>query len=193
MEDNRRFIARALAIYCQIKSLTSQIRNRIGHNGSVPLLNAQDIIPYTLRLGSKIRVLSFICLCLILSTFCIISCGSDERKKVADKAVRDFHEKLNSRKYSEMYNDADTEFKSSISQPEAIAYFRSVNTKLGSVKQSALKSWEIKVAPGQTLVALFYETDFSEGKAWEEFIWSVHADQAVLFRYNINSPLLVTK
>jgi len=44
-----------------------------------------------------------------------------------------------------------------------------------------------------TMVSLAYEVEFSEGKGTEQFVFTVTADKALLFNYNVNSPLLITK
>jgi hypothetical protein len=44
-----------------------------------------------------------------------------------------------------------------------------------------------------TMVVLAYETEFTEGKATEQFIYHVSGENASLYRYDIMSPLLVTR
>ena len=43
------------------------------------------------------------------------------------------------------------------------------------------------------LVSLGYDVEFSEGKGTEQFVFRLNGDKALLFHYNINSPLLITK
>jgi hypothetical protein len=38
-----------------------------------------------------------------------------------------------------------------------------------------------------------YETDFSEGKGQENFVFEMKNGQALLVGYHVNSPLLITK
>ena len=45
---------------------------------------------------------------------------------------------------------------------------------------------------GGAMVSLAYEVEFSEGKG-TEFVLTVTGDKALLFNYNVNSPLLITK
>ncbi len=42
-------------------------------------------------------------------------------------------------------------------------------------------------------VTLTYDVEYSEGKGTEQFIFQVRGDKALLFNYNVNSPLLITK
>ena len=43
------------------------------------------------------------------------------------------------------------------------------------------------------MVTLNYDTDFSEGKGTEQFVFHVTGDKALLYSYNVNSPLLITR
>jgi hypothetical protein len=129
----------------------------------------------------------------MLATLWIPSCTPTENKKAAEEAVVDFHQKLNSARFREIYDSSDTEFKKAISEPDAVAYFNAVNGKLGLAKNSELKSWRVNFSANRRLVALEYQTEFAQGQASEEFIWNVDGDRAKLFRYNINSPTLVVK
>jgi len=72
-------------------------------------------------------------------------------------------------------------------------YFSAVRTKLGKGKRTELKNWSANNENNQTLIAVFYETEFEMDKAREEFIWRVDGNDAFLFRYNVDSPTLVTK
>ncbi|MFN2531483.1 MAG: hypothetical protein ABR555_09320 [Pyrinomonadaceae bacterium] len=44
-----------------------------------------------------------------------------------------------------------------------------------------------------TYVSLAYAVEFSEGKGTEQFVFRVSGDKALLFNYNVNSPLLIIK
>lgn len=111
----------------------------------------------------------------------------------AEKAVENFHLQLNSEEYPRIFAQSHKEFKDAIGESRAIEYFGAVRRKLGKVKGADLKNWEANNANSRTLIALSYETQFDEDKAREEFIWLINGDQAILFRYNVDSPTLVTK
>ena len=130
---------------------------------------------------------------LVLAMFGVHSCAPNENRLTAERAVVDFHQKLNAAQYHEIYDGSDPEFRNAISESDAIAYFAAISTKLGIAKNSELKDWSVDFSANRALVTLFYDTDFVEGRAREEFIWHVHGDRATLFRYNISSPTLVTK
>jgi len=44
-----------------------------------------------------------------------------------------------------------------------------------------------------TMATVSYDVEFSEGKGTETFVFHVSGDKAMLYRYNVNSSLLITK
>jgi len=112
---------------------------------------------------------------------------------MAQKAVVHFHDQLNAENYQQIYSESHTEFQAAINESKAIEYFSAARRKLGKVRSAQLNDWKPNNANGRTLIGLFYETRFDEDTAREEFIWAVNGNNAVLFRYNIDSPTLVTK
>ena len=71
--------------------------------------------------------------------------------------------------------------------------FEAVRRKLGTVKNSKETGWHVNATTGGAMVSLAYEVEFSEGKGTEQFVFTVTGDKALLFNYNVNSPLLITK
>jgi hypothetical protein len=51
----------------------------------------------------------------------------------------------------------------------------------------------VNATPAGTMVTLVYDVDFSEGKGTEQFVFRINDEKALLFNYNVNSPLLITK
>jgi hypothetical protein len=43
------------------------------------------------------------------------------------------------------------------------------------------------------MVTLPYNVEFTEGKGMEQFVFRISGDKAMLYNYNVNSPLLITK
>lgn len=120
-------------------------------------------------------------------------CAPNENKRRAETAVAEFHEALNKAKYHEIYMAADPEFRKGTSEADAVAYLGAINAKLGLAQNAQLKDWRVDISLNRTLVVLSYETEFTQGRAAEDFIWSTNDNRANLFRYNISSPTLVTK
>jgi len=129
----------------------------------------------------------------IVAVSSLNSCISNENKATAEGAVLDFHQRLISARYHEIYAAADPEFRNAMSESDATALFTAVNTKLGHPKSSELRGWRVNLLVNGTFVTLLYQTEFAQAGAQEEFVWRVHGNQAILLRYNINSLALVTK
>jgi Protein of unknown function (DUF4019) len=140
-----------------------------------------------LRIKIKDFIL-FACVALLFS-----SCSLGKHKEAAEKAVTKFHRQLNAGQYREIYVQCGQKFRESTSEADAIALFDGVRRKLGSVVNTKQSGWNVNTTPGGTFVRLGYETDFSEGKGREEFVFEMNNGQALLVGYNVNSPLLITK
>src|SRR5260370_13741702 len=107
---------------------------------------------------------------IVMVTLLFHACTPNENKLTAERGVADLHQKLDSALYHEIYASSDAEFKNAISESDAIAYFAAINNKLGGPKSAELKDWRVDFSANRTLVALFYETEFAQGRASEEFI-----------------------
>jgi hypothetical protein len=129
----------------------------------------------------------------IVAVFSLNSCTPNQNKATAETAVLDFHQKLISAQYYQIYAAADPEFRNAMSESDATALFTAVNTKLGHPKSSELRNWRVNLLLNGTFVTLVYQTEFAQAAAQEEFVWRVNGNQAILYRYNINSLALVTK
>jgi hypothetical protein len=125
---------------------------------------------------------------------CLFSgCASIGKSKVvAERAVDVFHSQLDSERYSEIYAQADEDFKKSSSQEELEKLVRAVHQKLGTVQAANQVGYLVNVG-AETFVTLTYDTTFVDGKATEQFVWRVRDDRAALYTYNVNSADLVTK
>jgi uncharacterized protein DUF3887 len=123
----------------------------------------------------------------------VASCSIAKYKENAEQAVAKFHQHLNAEEYQEIYKESDPLFKQNVSEPDGTALFGAVHAKLGNVKNATAAGWHVNTTTGGTFVTLQYEVDFSEGKGTEQFAFKMNGNQALLVRYDINSPLLITK
>ena len=64
---------------------------------------------------------------------------------------------------------------------------------MGTVKNSHSAGWGINATTMGTMATVSYDVEFSEGKGTETFVFHVSGDKAMLYRYNVNSSLLITK
>ena len=123
----------------------------------------------------------------------VTSCSVAKHKENAERAVAKFHQHLNAEQYQEIYKESDPLFKQNVSEADGTALFGAVHAKLGNVKNATAAGWNVNATPGGTFVQLQYEVDFSEGKGSEHFAFKMNGNEALLVRYDINSPLLITK
>ena len=121
------------------------------------------------------------------------SCSLGQGKELGESAVVLFHNQFNAGQFKEIYDQADIAFRKSAKEDEVVALLEAVRRKLGTIKQSNASGWRVNATPTETTVRMQYNTEFTEGNATEQFIFLVSGDKAILYNYNINSPLLITK
>ena len=138
---------------------------------------------------NRALLLTLIAGLLLVASSCSLAKGRD----LGMHAVIKFHDQFNADQYHEIYVQSDEGFQKAASEADAIALFQAIRRKLGTVKNATQAGWNVNVTPMGTIVSLGYETEFSEGKGTESFVFRVSGDKALLFNYNVNSPLLITK
>jgi hypothetical protein len=137
----------------------------------------------------QLLLLAFIVALLVV----VNSCSLTKGKEVGERAVGQFHNQFNAGQYHEIYAQSDEGFRKATSEADTLALFEAVRRKLGTVKNSNQTRWHANVSPAGTMVTLAYDVEFSEGKGTEQFVFHINGDKALLFNYNVNSPLLITK
>lgn len=122
-----------------------------------------------------------------------VSCGVKKGRESAERAVEKFHNQLNAGQFHEIYAEADEGFRQAISEGDATALFDAVRRKLGTVQEAKAAGWHVNANTAGTFWTLGYDVMFSEGKAVEQFVFKIDGEKALLFNYNVNSPLLITR
>ena len=123
----------------------------------------------------------------------VSSCSLTKGKEIGEHAVVQFHNQFNAGQFREIYAQSDEGFRKATSEADTLALFEAVRRKLGTVKNSNQTGWHVNATSAGTMVTLAYEVEFSEGKGAEQFVFHINSDKALLFNYNVNSPLLITK
>lgn len=123
----------------------------------------------------------------------VSSCSLAKGKGIAEAAVVRFHDQFNAGKFHEIYSETDSEFKKATSEDEFVTLLEAVKRKLGTVGQTHPSGWGVNTTTMGTMATLTYNVDFSEGKGSEQFVFHISGNKATLYRYNVNSPLLITK
>jgi len=121
------------------------------------------------------------------------SCSLTKGREVAETAVKRFHDQYNAGKFSDIYQETDDQFKNVTSEKEWVELLQAVQRKLGTVKDAKSSGWGVNTTPMGTTATLSYDIDFSEGRGAEQFVFHISGNAAKLLRYNINSPLLITR
>ena len=136
-----------------------------------------------------------LCLVMLLNVACLLSgcVSTGKSKEIAEHAVDEFHSRLDSERYSEIYAQADEDFKKSSSQEELEKLARAVHQKLGKVQAANQVGYLMTLSSSGMFVTLTYDMTFLDGKATEQFVWRVTDDRAALYNYNVNSADLVTR
>jgi hypothetical protein len=121
------------------------------------------------------------------------ACSLAKGRGSAEAAVVRFHDQFNAAQYHDIYSETDAEFKKVASENEFVTLLEAVHRKLGTVNGSQQSGWGVNTTPMGTVATLNYDVDFSEGKGSEQFVFHISGNKATLYRYNVNSPLLITK
>ena len=130
----------------------------------------------------KIKIKQALSLTLIASLLVAVSsCSLTKGKEIGERAVVQFHNQFNAGQYHEIYVQSDEGFR------------KAARRKLGTVKNSSQTGWHVNATPTGTMVTLNYDVEFSEGKGTEQFVFKLSGDKALVFNYNVNSPLFITK
>jgi hypothetical protein len=120
-------------------------------------------------------------------------CGSTfvQGRKLADAAVRRFHEQLNAGDFEGIYRDADQAFKTDLGHDESIRFLQAVHQKLGLAGSETRLNIRVETNPGGTFLTVGYSTMFAAGQATESFTWVKSDGTLKLDGYHIQSNALI--
>lgn len=121
------------------------------------------------------------------------SCSLTKGREQAERAVEQFHKQFNAGQYQEIYQQSDAKFKEAVTETEFVQLLEAIRRKLGTVENSTQIGWRVNATTMGTVAMVDYDVQFSEGKGTEQFSFLISGEQANLLRYNVDSPLLITK
>jgi len=122
------------------------------------------------------------------------SCSITKGKKIAEVAADKFHAQFNAGQYHEIFSESDEAFQKAIGgEANTIGLFEALRGKLGVIKEAKQAGWHVNANTAGSMVSLQYEVEYTEGKGAEQLVFIVKGDKAMLFNYNVNSPLLITR
>jgi len=139
------------------------------------------------------RLLQLAAALALLLAVAIPSCNPVGATEAAQKAVTDFHAKLDKGDFKGLYSSANPEFKASTTEADFVALLDAVHRKLGAFKSTSQSTWHVESFNLKTSVHLGYKTKFASGDATELFVYRTEGTQATLLSYDIRSLGLVTK
>ncbi len=114
-------------------------------------------------------------------------------REAADKAIAEFHERLDAGSFAEIYDAASPEFQKAGTRKGCVQYLEAVHRKLGKVRSSTNQGWQVRATTSGTFVAVTQDTTFETGRGIESFRFAVRDGSAVLVGYDINSTDLIVK
>jgi hypothetical protein len=114
-------------------------------------------------------------------------------KGAAEAAVATFHQQFNDKQFTQIYAESNDKFKGATTEQELVELLDAVHRKLGTVKDAKSTGWRVNSTTDGTFVYATYDTEFTEAKGDEQFIFQMDGDKAILAGYHINSNALITK
>lgn len=133
---------------------------------------------------------------MLILAVCTVPVGCSDTikgKSVAEPEVGGFHQKLNGKRFDEIYADASEDFRKAAPKEKVLSMLSAIDRKLGPAKSWTTKSWNTRTFNFTTTVVLVEDTTFEKGQGTETFTFRVSGDKATLLGYNINSLDMLTK
>ena len=110
-----------------------------------------------------------------------------------EREISNFHQSLDAGQFEDIYNKAGDGFKTGTPKAETLAFLAAVHRKLGNVKEIKRGTWNVTHDTSGHFVSVQYETEFTEGKGTENFVYTISGSQVYLYSYNVNSTALVIR
>jgi hypothetical protein len=130
----------------------------------------------------------------VLAVLTLLSGPAARNTKLANQAVKQFHDQLDAGQYAVIYDGADETLRETTSESDFVNLLQSVHQKLGNVQDLNLSGTGIAWHGGQGVtISLIYDTKFTHGTGNERFVWQNHDNRVTLGRYHIKSNVLTSK
>jgi len=127
-------------------------------------------------------------LTVLVLVFLMWRCGTAlvQGRKLADAAVRQFHERLNAGNYEEIYREADNGFRGE-NHDDSIRFLGAVHNKLGLAGTATQINVRVDTNTHGTFLTTQYSTAFATGTATEMFTWIKSSGTLKLYGYHIQA------
>ncbi len=120
-------------------------------------------------------------------------CGVKQDVANARAAVTDFHSHLDGQQYTAIYAKTDPRFREVTKADDFETLLTAIHNKLGTVQNATQRGYFVNFNTSGTQIRMTYDTQFTTGKAQEEFLWSKKDGEFDLLAYHINSNALIAK
>jgi hypothetical protein len=130
---------------------------------------------------------------LLLLAMMSAGCGASKDLANTDIAVSKFHSQLDAGSFEQIYEDSSDAMKNAAPKQKFVDFLTAVHRKLGFVKSTSRRGFNINWGTSGKTVRVGYATQFDQDTAEEQFVFHVRGDDAQLIGYHINSDALVTK
>ncbi|HJQ18330.1 MAG TPA: hypothetical protein VJ859_15180 [Allosphingosinicella sp.] len=114
-------------------------------------------------------------------------CSAGRDMEAAQAEVAHFHQQLDGGRFAEIYAAAGSEIRKDMDQVRFTAFLDAVHTRLGTVRQSTIRSWNVNYGTGGNFVTLIYDTQLSHGRGEETFVYRTAGGKTQLAGYHIKS------
>jgi len=121
----------------------------------------------------------------------LVGCSAPVDTELAEQAVKQFHQMLDSGQFEALYSGAAQDLKKATTQQDFVALLGAVHRKLGNVKSFSRKTWNVNYHTSGTFVTLNYSAVYTEGEATEQFVYRLQDGKALLAGYHVNSNALL--
>lgn len=108
-----------------------------------------------------------------------------------DGVAQRFHEQLNAGQYEEICSEADPAFSRWRAPDGALHFLEQLHGKLGDAGAAKQIHINVNITTGGTFVTSAFDTQFDHGEAEETFVWRKSGLNLRLYRYNVQSSVLL--
>jgi hypothetical protein len=130
----------------------------------------------------------------MLLAIALVGCGGFTKgKPAAEKAIAHFHESYNQGQFDDIWNEADSKFRTASTKQKYDDFMGRVHGKLGKVTSTINTGWKEASLNFKTKVVMTQKTAFENGEGIETFTFGIDGTNAVLVGYNIQSMDLFSK
>jgi hypothetical protein len=126
--------------------------------------------------------------CLLSICILLAACSMSNDREIAEKAVKEYHDRYNRRAFAEIYDNEHEELKAVRSRESFMQSIEGMRNTQGAVKSAKILNDEYSYSSDAKQIRLTYDVEFENGQAKEQFVFTILGDQAVLSGYRYISP-----